>query len=85
MKLKQDLWFQLGGSMQRNNLGTSKHCVRYSQRVPEYLGVLRYAKTFREIIDGPIQCIGTRNPVLIIQVNSTLLIQYGGLIRIKYV
>ena len=71
--------------MQRKNWSTPQHCVRYSQIRPGSLGILQNTKRIREIIDGPIQWMGTRNPTLIIQAKSTLLNQYGGLIRMKYV
>ena len=42
---------------------------------PYDAGILQYDNTIREILDGPIQWIGTRNTILIIQAKSTLLYQ----------
>ena len=50
-------------------IGTAK-----SDQEPYNMGILQYSKRVREILDGPILCMGTRNPILIIQDNPTLTI-----------
>ena len=59
-KLKQERWLQLGDFMQRKNGATFQHRVRYSQSRLGALDILHYSKCVIEIIDGPIQWVGTR-------------------------
>ena len=72
-KLNQKQGFQLGYYMQRNNRAIPQHRVRYIQIILGVLRVLQYVECIREIIDGPIQWMGTRKSIFIIQDNSTSL------------
>ena len=85
-KLKRERWLQLGYPMHRENGVTPQHHGRYSQIRPGALGILQYANRVSEII--PVRQVRQRKnwwtypidgyqerPILIIQANSTLLIQ----------